>query len=1181
MASITQTIPQYNGGISQQPDEKKLPGQVIEAKNVLPDITSGLLKRPGGKLIGSLSDGDYNSQTNGRWFHYYRDENEQYIGQISRTGDVNIWRCSDGAEMTVVNDTATSAALVSYLTHTNDEDLQTLTLNDYTYVTNRTKTIAMGATVEPTRPPEAFIQLNKVAYANQYSVNLFDDTSTTTRTSATRVSVLSSRLNTESSCPDVGTEIFNVGTEDDVHENIKQEFIFKNIHGAHEGAINFFETDDDTTYQLFYCPPEWTTNTFYRVNDLVTGRPDAGNNNAHLSVYKLTSITDGYTGNSTGTDLPTATGGGTTTLGNFVWTHISDDIYSNDQASQTHHNKPCLKLTHAAIQVNSTATLTSLIGVWKNTTTNPHYTHLPFVFDDQEIFGSAATTETASFGLVWKHFGYYDDHLTRIIIHRPNGIITPGAPPTIGGGTSNLITGIGQLEIKTTGWAKDNVLGTGRSDLYFRLTNTGQAVPDTGGDNYSCRYTTTIDLLHGGSGWQVGDKIRIKLKEGTHVIQIDKISTSQVQANLGLVRPTPTSFDTKTTVTAESILGDIRIGILGDSNGGINTLYEFQDDSADEGTDSYNGYQVKQIGNGIYITRPTAQGIFNISSPSGDLLNVLTDSIKDIADLPTQCKHGYVVKVANSEADEDDYYVKFFGHNDKDGEGVWEECPKPGVTTTFDPSTMPIQIVRQADGTFKVEQISWENRLVGDTVTVPEPSFIGKKINKMLFFRNRLVMLSDENVIMSQPGQFFNFWPKSAITFTATDNIDISCSSEYPAIVYDGIQVNSGLVLFTKNQQFMLTTDSDVLSPLTAKINSLSTYNFNYQTNPISLGTTIGFLDNAGKYSRFWEMSQVLREGEPSVIDQTKIVSKLFDKELTQISNSRENGVIFFSKKNSSTLYGFRYFNAGNQRLQQSWFTWETVGTIQHHAVLDDSLYIVVRNNSKDTLQKYSIKTHTDSFTITDDKNNDDATDDVTYRIHLDGASSVTIPADAYNEGENKTVFSKPNGYENTTAQLCLYDNNTTSENVGKYSTASIVNINIEVPGDWSNRTVILGYLYDMEIKLPTIYVTKTENEVVSADTNASLVVHRVKLNFGSHGSYSTTIDRLGKPSYTEIWESPVSDQYLLSNVAIDEEVTKTIPTYERNKNLSITLKSTHPSPATLYSMAWEGDYTSKFYSRV
>ena len=119
---------------------------------------------------------------------------------------------------------------------------------------------------------------------------------------------------------------------------------------------------------------------------------------------------------------------------------------------------------------------------------------------------------------------------------------------------------------------------------------------------------------------------------------------------------------------------------------------------------------------------------------------------------------------------------------------------------------------------------------------------------------------------MSQPGDFFNFWPKSAMTFTTQDVIDLSCSSDTPAIVYDGIQVNAGLVLFTKNQQFMLTTDSDVLSPMTAKINALANYNFNYKTSPISLGTTIAFLDNAGKYSRFWEVARVLREGEPDVI---------------------------------------------------------------------------------------------------------------------------------------------------------------------------------------------------------------------------------------------------------------------------------------------------------------------------
>ena len=45
MASVTQLVPTLTGGVSQQPDELKVPGQVNVANNVLPDVTHGLLKR--------------------------------------------------------------------------------------------------------------------------------------------------------------------------------------------------------------------------------------------------------------------------------------------------------------------------------------------------------------------------------------------------------------------------------------------------------------------------------------------------------------------------------------------------------------------------------------------------------------------------------------------------------------------------------------------------------------------------------------------------------------------------------------------------------------------------------------------------------------------------------------------------------------------------------------------------------------------------------------------------------------------------------------------------------------------------------------------------------------------------------------------------------------------------------
>jgi len=944
MTSITQQIPNYHGGISQQPDELKVPGQVRSAKNVVPDVTHGLLKRPGGRLIGNALAA---YTTTSKWFHYYRDENEQYIGQIQlSSGEIKMWKCDTGAACTVNYESGQATALKNYLKQTNsggtitDADIQTLTLNDYTYLTNRNKTAAMAATVETVRPPEAYIELKKVAYASQYSVNLFDNTNLTTVTTATRIKI-ERVIDTSNCCQGNG---FNKATAITNHNN------------------------------------------------------GSGNNSC------------------------------------------GDD----------------------AVVVNSIDMASSLAG---NTGT--------------EIFS--------------------------------------------GMGSGASYTDINDTHTVTVKDASNNT-ASGRKDLYFRITTTGQAVPNNASEiSYTSRYTTTNDLLYGGEGWLDGDYFYVWMKNAYYKITIDEISTSKVQANLGLIRPTPTSFDTKTVVTAESIIGDIRGGIVAAGN--------------------FTDANVQQIGNGIYITR--ASGTFNITSPVGELLNVLAGSVEDVADLPNQCKHGYVVKVANSEAEEDDYYVKFIGENDRDGDGVWEECAKPGVKTTLDAATLPVQLVRQADGTFKVSQVAWDNRLVGDTTTVPEPSFIGKTVNKMLFFRNRLVLLSDENVIMSRPGDFYNFWPKSAITYTASDNIDISCSSEYPAIVYDGLQVNSGLVLFTKNQQFMLTTDSDVLSPLTAKINSLASYNFNFNTNPLSLGTTLAFLDNAGKYTRFFEMQAVLREGEPNVLEQSKNISKLFPNNINLIANSRENATIFFATKGTNKLYGFRYYQTGERRVQQAWFEWELSGTIEHIAMLDDALYAVVKNTGY-TMQKFSLKLDDNSHTIVEDE---------TYRVHLDNSKSFAYTNLTYVADGDYTKFDHTAADFSGSGQLyaVAVSTSTDKEFNGLVSKVTTFDDNgttkVKIPSNWTTSTasqafnVVLGYAFDMEIEFPTLYVTE--------------------------------------PDYTETFESILADVYTANTVGIDKEQVVTLPVYEKNTNLTFTLKSTHPTPSTLYSINWEGDYSKRYYKRV
>ena len=502
-----------------------------------------------------------------------------------------------------------------------------------------------------------------------------------------------------------------------------------------------------------------------------------------------------------------------------------------------------------------------------------------------------------------------------------------------------------------------------------------------------------------------------------------------------------------------------------------------------------------------------------------------------------------------------------------------------------DRSTMPVLLIRTADSNFRLTELDgsnytiagqqysvpqWDDALVGDDITNPEPSFVGKEINKMLFFRNRFTILADENIVMSRPGDFTNFFGKSAIQLVASDPIDIAASSEYPAILFDGIQVNTGLILFSKNQQFMLTTDSDVFSPTTAKINALSSYNFNFATNPISLGTTVGFLDNAGKFSRFFEMAQVQREGEPEVIEQSAVVSRLFEKDLKLISNSRENSVIFFSEEDTTTLYGYRYFDNIRERKLASWFKWTLTGNIQYHCMQDDFLYVVVRNNGKDQLLKYAIKM--DSNTIQLENN----------RVHLDHLMETS--GWTYNSTTKKSTKAKPVGLESSN-QLVAYDIDDTANPavaIGNYADVTVNGSNLEINGNWSGQTFLLGYEFTMSVTLPTIYYVQQKGERFEADTRANTILHRVKLAFGPVGVYETTLTRVGRTDYTELHEVTPANNYLANTSGVfDDNIIRTVPIYDRNINATLTIKSTHPAPATIHNYMWEGTYNNNFYQRV
>ena len=121
-----------------------------------------------------------------------------------------------------------------------------------------------------------------------------------------------------------------------------------------------------------------------------------------------------------------------------------------------------------------------------------------------------------------------------------------------------------------------------------------------------------------------------------------------------------------------------------------------------------------------------------------------------------------------------------------------------------------------------------------------------------------------------------------------------------------------------------------------------------------------------------------------------------------------------------------------------------------------------------------------------------------------------------------------------------------------------------------------------MQVELPTIYYVTKDGDSFKADTRSSLVLHRAKFGFGPIGLYETTLSRTGRVDYTELHELTGADRYTANNSSIlEDNLLREVPIYDRNINVALTIKSTHPAPATIHNMTWEGAYNTKFYQRV
>jgi hypothetical protein len=183
MPAVTQTIPNFLGGVSRQNDDKKIVNQVTECENGYPDPTYGLLKRPGMEHVNVLKKADGTAFTKSEladaaWFFIDRDEAGSYIGAVKGT-DIFVWTKDDGTFCTVTN-TGTS-----YLTGSGQSDYHFRSVQDVTVITNKTVTAAMQANNTFVAKSQATLKLLSLQEDDEFTVTIQNESVTVTAQNTT------------------------------------------------------------------------------------------------------------------------------------------------------------------------------------------------------------------------------------------------------------------------------------------------------------------------------------------------------------------------------------------------------------------------------------------------------------------------------------------------------------------------------------------------------------------------------------------------------------------------------------------------------------------------------------------------------------------------------------------------------------------------------------------------------------------------------------------------------------------------------------------------------------------------------------------------------------------------------------------------------------------------------------
>lgn len=577
-----------------------------------------------------------------------------------------------------------------------------------------------------------------------------------------------------------------------------------------------------------------------------------------------------------------------------------------------------------------------------------------------------------------------------------------------------------------------------------------------------------------------------------------------------------------------------------------------------------NGWTVETGDSWLYVKKSgtTIKTVKIKDGYNGMSMFGIYHAVQNFNNLPRSAPNGFTVQVKGATNVADDYYVRYDGDTQ-----LWTECARPETPTTLDSSTMPQGLVRNADMSFTLKPLDWDDRDVGDEDSNPEPSFVGATINDIFFYRNRLGFISGENAILSRSASFFNFWFASVVDMQDTDPIDLAVSHNSVSILYHAVPFDEELLLFSNDTQFLLRADG-VLSPKNCSLTEVTEFTCNPYVRPVGAGRRVYFPTERAEFTTIKEYFTIedttnLKDAQ----DVTSHVPSFIPNGVYKIvSSNTENVLGFFTLGAESKVYIYKYLFIDNSRLQSSWSYWEFNGArILGGGFINSTLYLVFDRQGMITLESIS-------FTY----NTKDYEEYEPYRVFMD--RKIVLPAitsDAYDDIEGRTKVDMKTIYGDTLKAGVSYGLVDSKGFFRKWIPEEMVDGRyVWLQGNWVGRRLIEGELYKFKAKFSEVMIRKQDDNGVTAYTEGRLQLKNFWVNYANCGYIKAIVECFDKETYEYVMTARLlgSGRNKIGLTALETGQFK-FPVQSLSSNCSISIETELPMPVALIGAGWEGVY--------